>query len=63
MRYQTPCVENAEFLLCPQCTAGRCVVIEFHDDGVPMVEHISTDDLIMDPESEGFGVGAKVIRP
>lgn len=60
MRYETPCVEEVEALLCRECSAGRCVVIEFHDEGVPSVEHVSADDLIVDPESE-FEVGAMVI--
>jgi hypothetical protein len=61
-RYSTPCVGDAELLLCPDCVGARCVLIEFLDDGERGVEHISADDLIIDPEDQ-FEVGAKVLRP
>lgn len=59
MRYDTPCVEDVESLLCLQCEEGRCVVVEFRDEGVPSVEHVSSDDLIVDP----FGPGAIAVEP
>ena len=59
MRYpNTVCINETNDLLCPECTEARCVVVEFAEGAgeatVITLEHVSVDDLIIDP----FGPGA-----